>query len=192
MKKTIVLLVSTFLLSPLTFAKDKLRATEEVLKGVYTRAGGPGGKVSLSENLLEDLCKKGYGTAIYLYPTENFTTKGNHPCGKNTLAYVGGGFRKGAEFGPLEKIYAAINGNGGPVVAHCWNGWHASGELAAKALMQFCDYSGQQAADYWAATIGDKGNLKKYGSILKRIKAFKPRTDLKISSSTQAQICPNK
>jgi hypothetical protein len=178
-----------FFCSSLTFAGDSLRYDMDVLPGLFVRAGGPGGKKSLPVGLLENLCAQGVGTVFYLYPSESFTTKGTYSCGNNQLAYKGSGFIGKASRPVLEAIASAAQNNGGPVVAHCWNGWHASGEVAAYALMQFCDWSGEQAAQYWADNIGDSGNLGKYKSILKRIKNFEVFGDLKFNESQKNKYC---
>lgn len=169
---------------------ESLRYEQEVLKGLFIRAGGPGGKKSLPESLLNNLCSSGVSTVFYLYPSESFNTKGSYSCSGNTLEYKGSGFMKTKSKPVLDAIFNAANSNSGPVIAHCWNGWHASGEVAAHALIQFCGWSGADAAQYWADNIADKGNLGKYGSITKRIKNFVPFSDLSFTAAQKNQYCP--
>lgn len=178
-----------FIFSSLAIAGDGLRYEQEVLPGLFIRAGGPGGKKSLPIDLLEELCTKGYGSVFYLYPSESFNTKGNYSCGNHQLSYLGSGFMGKSARPVLEAVASAAQNNSGPVIAHCWNGWHASGEVAAYALMQFCDWSGEDAAQYWADNIGDKGNLGKYKSILKRIKNFSVFSDLKFTEAQKTKYC---
>lgn len=169
---------------------EGLRAEQEVLKGLFIRAGGAGGKQSLSTDILNDLCLSGIKTVYYLYPSESFTTEGSYSCGSHTLEYKGSGFMKKESKPVLDAIFSAANNNSGPIIAHCWNGWHASGEVAAHALIQFCGWSGADAAQYWADNIGDKANLGKYSSITKRIKNFVPYSDLSFTPAQQTQYCP--
>lgn len=167
-----------------------LRAEQEVLKDLFIRAGGAGGRRSLQTEILNNLCLEGVSTVFYLYPTESFTTQGEYSCGSHTMTYTGSGFKNEASRPVLEAIYRAAQTNSGPIIAHCWNGWHASGEVAAHALMQFCDWSGDQAAQYWADNIGDKSNLSKYGSITRRISRFTPFGDLQFTAQQKQKYCP--
>lgn len=184
-------LAATLLLQPSAeAAKDGLRSKQTVLKGALIRAGGAGGQNSITNNTLAGLCEEGVSSAYYLYPKVGFTNKGVHSCGRGTIEYKGGSFNaKGARPILLEVMNAA-NGRQGPVLVHCWNGWHAAGEVAAYALMQFCGWSGDQAANYWADTIADRRNIGKYGSVLNRIRTFKPYGDIGVTDAVRANICP--
>jgi len=186
----LALLALTLFSSPAEAAKDGLRTRLTVLEGTLIRAGGAGGQNSLSDNTVQSLCEEGISTAFYLYPSASFTNKGSHSCGQGSLDYKGGGFMAKSVRPILVEVMNAANGRQGPVLVHCWNGWHAAGEVAAYALMQFCGWSGEQAADYWADTLVDKHNLPKYGSIMKRIRAYSPYSDIGVSPAVQAKICP--
>ncbi len=172
------------------FAGSGLRYEKTVLEGALIRAGGPGNRHSLSNETVKGLCEAGVRKAFYLYPTEGFSNRGTHSCSRGSIEYTGGNFR-GSGVGPiLQEVHASITRGTGPVLVHCWNGWHAAGEVAAYALQQFCDWSGARAADYWAENIADRRNLGKYGKILSRIRAFKPSSELRLSASQQARVCP--
>ncbi len=173
---------------------QKVRYVKPVLMDVLYRGGGPGGQVLLPAPALSSLCEAGFSSSIYLYPEKNKASKTvgcTDQTGKgNELVYSQVEFRNMRPI--LDQVYKSITTGTGPVYVHCWNGWHASGEVAAKALMQFCGWSGAEAGKYWANNIGDQGNLPKYGGIIKRIAAFQPYADLKISAAQQNEICPNK
>lgn len=185
----ILVAVAAFCGSTAEAAKG-VRYQKTVLNGVLIRAGGPGGQRSMSNDTLKELCEEGVSKAIYLYPKFNFSNPGTHRCSRGSIEYKGGGFVGSASRSTLQEIYRAAESGSGPVLVHCWNGWHAAGEIAAYSLIQFCGWSGDRAADYWSAGIQDKGNMGKYGSILKRIRNFQPFSDLRISESTKARICP--
>lgn len=172
-----------------------VRALKPVLLNHLYRGGGPGGKVTLSKAGIQGLCHAGFSSAFYLYP-DNWSGPKTENCQDqdgqaNTFTYQLSGFRGRDKARPvLEAVYKSIKNKGGPVFVHCWNGWHASGEVAAYALIQFCGMSGEAAGRYWQANVGDKGNLPKYGSIVRHIENFRPFDDLKISPAEQADICP--
>lgn len=170
-------------------AKD-LRYRQTVLEGAMIRAGGPGGTQSLPDSLVNSLCEEGVSKIFYLYPEQNFFNRGPHRCSQGTLNYEGGAFRGPGIRTVLEAVQKAANGQSGPVLVHCWNGWHGAGEISAYALMQFCDWSGEKAANYWIKGVQDKGNLGKYGSIINRIRSFQPFSGIRVSESTKSRICP--
>ena len=171
-----------------------LRAFKPVLDRVLYRGGGPGGKVSLRTNQLQALCQNGFSSAGYLYP-DNFNSPTQVNCGAQNLEYRVVGFRAAGAEQTLRAIYNIIKSQStanpqGPMFLHCWNGWHASGEISAYALRQFCNMSGDEAARYWAQNIGDQGNLSKYGSIQNRIRNFNKISSLEITDAERARICP--
>lgn len=189
--------------APLSFSKpaetditqlQKLREVKPVLQNFLYRAGGPGGQVLLPSPALNSLCKAGFSEAIYVY---NDKSPNNQPTqcadiqGKsNQTSYRMISFRDRKAI--FTKVFEAVTSNRGPVVVHCWNGWHASGEVAATALMQFCGWSGAEAAQYWEDNIGDRGNIPKYGSIKKRIRDFKIFDELRLSPQIQTEVCPKR
>lgn len=174
---------------------SRLRDVKTVIDGVLYRGGSIGMK-PLSQAQLRLLCEQGVSHAVYLYdtgfaqvPEVSCTMTNGQP---NSITYSMNRFLRPPEVEKvMRSIHASIeNGERGSVFVHCWNGWHASGEIAAQALKQFCDYSDEQAAEYWKNNIGDKGNLPKYGRVLARIKGFKVYPQFKISLKRQAEVCP--
>lgn len=198
MKKSVIMIC--LLISGLAQAQtntnslQKVRYVKTVLMDILYRGGGPGGQVLLPAPALNSLCEAGFSSAVYLYPGKDRSPRSvectDNSGKRNQLVYSQVEFRDMRPI--LNEVYRAITKDEGPVYVHCWNGWHASGEVAAKALMQFCGWSGQEAGRYWANNIGDRQNLPRYGRILDRISAFKPYADLQISSALQQEICPNK
>ncbi|MGZ3694043.1 MAG: hypothetical protein ACXWQO_07570 [Bdellovibrionota bacterium] len=187
-----LLIALAILSSAPAFARSNIamRSVQTVIKGALIRAGGPGGTQSAPDAAIDQLCEQGVRKVLYLYPEENFYNKGPHQCSRGTTIYGAGYFH-----GPNVKLtLAEIQKSGmegsGPVVVHCWNGWHAAGEISAIALMQFCDWSGERAAQYWVKGVEDKGNLGKYGSIISRIRNFRPIPGMRFSDSVKAARCP--
>jgi hypothetical protein len=173
---------------------QKVREVRPVLLNFLYRGGGPGGTVLLPPAATTSLCKAGFSSAIYLYddksPSQQPVQCQDADGKTNQLRYHMTSFRDVRSI--FSEIHNAITSNSGPVYIHCWNGWHASGEVAAKALMQFCDWSGNEAAQYWEDNIGDRGNIPKYGSIKRRVADFKPFSDLRLSQQVQDQVCPKR
>jgi hypothetical protein len=170
-----------------------LRFEKDVLKGALVRAGGPGGQESLPDAVVKNLCERGFSKVFYLYPTRGFSNQGVHRCsGGKTIEYLGASWKGDGLRAILTAVVEAVQTNSGPVLAHCWNGWHASGEVAAVALIQFCNWDGKRAADYWAANIPDKKNLGTHGhqEIMARIRKYKPFSDLRLSESQKSRVCP--
>lgn len=185
-----LLILSALVFSLTAEATPGLRSEMTVLSGAFIRAGGPGGQKDLDMSTLQNLCQQGVSVVYYLYPSVNFRNKGTINCGNNTLVYKGSSFMAKGVKGIMQDIAVAASGGSGPVLAHCWNGWHAAGEVAAYSLIQFCGWSGQQAAQYWANNIADKRNIGKYGSIMKRIAAFRGFSDIRLSEQQRSRICP--
>ncbi len=166
------------------------KAPRTILPGLLIGSGVPkgyGGK-SLPVEKVKEYCEQGITTAFYLYPSENFSTEGTYNCGSGSIRYKGGAFRGRDTKEVLETILRAAN-RGEKVLVHCWNGSHATGEIAALALKQFCGYSDKEAANYWKQNIHDKFQSK-YESILKRIRNFETFSDLNFTSSQRAKFCP--
>lgn len=185
-----LLLAAAFVASSPAFAAMNMRSRATVIQGALIRAGGPGGAKSAPAQTIQSLCEEGVRKVFYLYPEENFSTRGNYSCSKGTTEYLGGAFRGPQVKGVLTEVAKSANEGKGPVLVHCWNGWHAAGEISALALIQFCDWSGERAANYWVDGIKDKGNLGKYGSIINRIRSFRPIPGLRLSDSAKASRCP--
>lgn len=173
-----------------------LRFMKPVLKGVLYRGGAMKGnnKHPMTRAQVTALCEAGFSQAGYLY-TDNFPGKHTVSCGanggKNDITYATYGYRnQKARHEALKVIYDIIKGNRGPMYIHCWNGWHASGEIAAVALMQFCGWSGRQAGEYWIQNIGDKMKPAYNNIPYKHIPNFEVIEEFRISRQEQERICP--
>lgn len=164
----------------------ELKNFKVVIPGVLYRGGNSGGgTMPLSTKGLNTLCEKGFSQAVYMYP-DSFAQAGKASCDIEYTTF-GGAIRDRSKIeGFLKRVHSVIVNKKGPLYIHCWNGWHASGEMAAMALMQFCGWNGAKAADYWQANVGDKA----YPSIQQRIQNFQPFSELQISSEQRAEICP--
>jgi hypothetical protein len=200
-----VLLATVLALFVIAFAQNSeaqnstqnpiIKDFQTTISGILYR-GGSRGANPLSEAQLQHLCEEGVGHAIYTYdtgfkkaPARTCTMKDGRP-GKIEYSYFRFLDKKGIEDSMAAIHNSIVNPSAGSTFVHCWNGWHASGEIAAMALKQFCDYSNEQATEYWKENIGDKGNLPKYGRVLTRIENFQPLPSLKLSLKQQSQICP--
>ena len=71
---------------------------------------------------------------------------------------------------------------------HCWNGWHQSGLLSAYTLMQFCDYSNQEALKYWERCTD--GNYRGFAKVKSRISNYKPFKQFYFTEAQQKRYCP--
>lgn len=181
-----------------------LRNLRVVLHGVMYR-GGANNKFHrtnprdnsnpLPPDGLANLCREGFGSAIYLYETnfapyaEECTTRAGRPnhfeyeqisvlaSGAGTVEVLG-------------RVHSCIAGTGPcPVYTHCWNGWHASGLISALALRQFCGFTGEEAVAYWIDGTDSLANSD-YPRIKDAIRAFRPVPELDIPASARARICP--
>lgn len=167
-----------------------VRNVKTVLPGVLYRAGGPGGQRDLTDAGLKALCEAGFAKAFYLYPygfrgERTITCTG--PDGKaNALQYVQEGYLTASEKQKiLRDIHARVSdASAGPALVHCWNGYHASGEIAAVSLVQFCNMPTATAARYW---MRNQNGAK----MISRISKFSDFPELRISSSLQTAVCPN-
>lgn len=165
----------------------ELREVRTILPGVFSTAGGSGGMNSLDLGQIQVLCQEGYSTVYYLY-AEKFSNPGLNDCGVNRIDYLLARF-EGEHILPIFiRVKQVIEQGGGPVMAHCWNGRHASGAVAAKAFMQFCDWSADRAVEYWLLHAGSDGPAFKY--VLQDIRSFAPYSDLKLNPEDQARLCP--
>ena len=144
---------------------------------------------------LENLCTQEFSTAVYFYTT-NFNTAPAH-----TNCNVGNSVNKlnyiqitAADVDSPERMLSLIHDRiqgklPGPIYGHCWNGWHASGLIAAVALQQFCGLTPKKALDYWITNTD--GNIEGYSSIRRRILDFKPFPQWQIDAATKRNICPS-
>lgn len=146
----------------------------------------------LPKDGLQNLLDEGFSKAVYLYTT-NFSSA-MHRCidKSDTLNYLQISGNTDQELREILLIIKNIasNPNEGPVYLHCWNGWHQSGLVAAVILMQFCDYTNQEALRYWLdnAHGGEKG----YDHIKNRISNFRPYGDISLPDEVSSKACPCK
>lgn len=178
-----------------------------VLNGVYYRGGANNlyfvpkraNSNPLPTKGLENLCKEGFGKAVYFYST-NFSSapksikcrdfKGN----ENTIEYQ--------QISPLHyraedlktlltMIYSHVRDPRlGPIYDHCWNGWHASGYVAALTLRQFCGFTGDQAVAYWNLNTDGNNKGASYDDLRSRLRAFVPYPGMALTSAERAELCP--
>jgi hypothetical protein len=164
-----------------------IRDFREVMPGVLYRGGANNGHAPLSHDELNALCEDDIGTAIYLYTT-GFSGPSVTHCSKGSLDYIDKGWEGSGRTAVHKQIYDAIKNNGKPVFIHCWYGIHATGAVAATALMQFCNVSPQQAVDYWK--VGVPAKLQ-YPKVIQNIMSFKPDPALRLTPEERDQYCPH-
>jgi hypothetical protein len=177
-----------------------------ILKGVAYRGGANNtshrveardNRNPLPDDGLENLCEEGFGRAYYLYETnfgtapELMTCESPHGPGHALSYFQVSSTDEAQTYDVLQAVYETIKDyRHGPVYIHCWNGWHASGLLAAKILRQFCGYSAEEAVEYWDRNTDGNNQERRYESIRRRIREFAPYPEFRISDEEAALICP--
>jgi len=178
------------------------RNVRTVLKGVAYRGGGNNKFNAISsrdnnnplalESILR-LSSMGFSDIIYLYSKDfSFYYSSDllsklRANGVNYQSIVPGDDSLARII--ISMIYQRIkNPNEGPIYLHCWNGWHMSGLISAFLLMQFCDFSNNDALVYWMK--GTDGNDKGYDKIKKRISSFTKSPEFSITPNEKFRICP--
>jgi hypothetical protein len=199
MKHSLVLALFTILYlvtPPLLFAQKimqtgsqfhGIRDFREVMPGVLYRGGANNGHAPLSHDELNALCEDDIGTAIYLYTT-GFSGPSVTHCSKGSLDYIDKGWEGSGRTAVHKQIYDVIKNRRKPVFIHCWYGIHATGAVAATALMQFCNVSPQQAVNYWK--VGVPAKLQ-YPKVIQSIMSFKPDPALRLTPEERDQYCPH-
>lgn len=139
---------------------------------------------------LENLSKEGFSLAIYLYGKNFSGTKRLYTHNNDTLRYIqNSGMSRQTQKEIMQLVQDRIdNPKLGPMYLHCWNGWHQSGYISSIILMQFCNYSTQEARQYWE--LNTDGAYKKFDNVKKMIANFTPFEEFKISKDVQEKICP--
>jgi hypothetical protein len=173
--------------SPETHEKvNGLKDFRVVIPGVLYRGGNSGGgQIALKDIGLHALAEKGFSGAYYMYSAGWSSRPSNPHIEYSTLS---GAFKDRAAIKKyLSKVRDIIVNKKGPMYVHCWNGWHASGEFATYALMQFCGLNNQQGQAYWNANVprGDANKIMR----MSRFQVFQDE-DLQISSEDRNRICP--
>lgn len=146
----------------------------------------------LPSDALYNLKKEGFSTVIYLYNT-NYNDSLRYYIDENskdTLLYLQNSLKNRAEIKEMLLLVKETieNPNRGPIYLHCWNGWHQSGYASAIILMQFCNFTNEQALLYWRDNTD--GVRKGYEKVEKKIAEFVPFEDIKIDNSIKKLICP--
>ncbi len=163
-----------------------IRDYRQVMPGVLYRGGADNGRAPLNGSELAALCDQGFGTAIYLYDT-GFTGPSTVHCQQGSMDYIYQSWEGKGRAEVHQQIYETIKSKGKPVFIHCWNGIHATGAVAATALVQFCGISAQQAVEYWKVGIAKQ---LQYPSVIKSIMSFQPNPALQLTPEEQSQYCP--
>jgi hypothetical protein len=165
-----------------------------VLSGVLYR-GGSGGKAHLAKAYLNNdqlkaLCQAGFSTAVFAYGV------GTSPIGNpiqctmldgrsNTLAYINNNFKNKKEF--VKLVSDIIRDHKGPIFEHCQGGNHASGELAALSLKQFCSFSAAKTLTYWENNITNPAGGNAPGI---RAMNFDPISSFALDAESFNKVCP--
>jgi hypothetical protein len=163
-----------------------IRDFREVMPKALYRGGANNGHGPLTQDQLKALCKEDIGTAIYLYTT-GFRGYSTTQCSKGNLDYIDEGWEGAGRSAVHKKIYDTIKNHGKPVFVHCWNGIHATGAIAATALIQFCNLSPQKAVEYWKVGVAPK---VQYSKVIQSILGFHPNPALALTSAEQSSYCP--
>jgi hypothetical protein len=182
-----------------------LRNVRVVLHGIVYRGGAknPVNDRLLNKTALNNLCKEGFGKALYMYPKgfndveQTVFNCITHDGVENTLEYVSipvFGFNGAGRQRILEEIYDyIIEEKSHPIYMHCWNGWHAAGLMSAIILRQYCGYSSQQAVSYWISTTDN--HYKNHMDKIPIIESFRKKNNpdmIKLETVLKKNgICPS-
>jgi hypothetical protein len=163
-----------------------------VLAGVLYRAGfkgGDQGRSGLSEAQRVALCEAGFSGATYV----DFGTKthyGATTCGSHRFEYGKGSSSSVRAI--MRDIHRVIeNPEKGPILVHCMWGVHASGAVAAMALVQFCDWPEARAKAYWEKARNGApcaGGCDRW--IDSKFATFEVDPSLRISAQQKEHVCP--
>ena len=184
------------------------RNVRAVLNGVYYRGGANNAfhrttkrnnSNPLPDDGLANLCREGFRTVLYLYPTRFDTAPPSESCrtfdgDDGHLDYGQISVLRGRR-ADIQRILATVlqhirKPELGPIYVHCWNGWHASGYAAAATLRQFCGFDAKQAVHYWDVNT-DGANGGGYGKVRELIRTFEPFPELTIGADERAALCPD-
>ena len=146
---------------------------------------------------LSGLCQEGFSKGIYLYRERFEEAPLADTCNcidqsMNEFEYEQRDYFDSVHVRDmLKSTYESATVNGvGPVYLHCWNGWHASGFIAAVILKQFCEFSDWDAVNYWDLGTDGANTSPRYQVQRERIKNFRPYPEFEISDSLRACLCP--
>ena len=146
---------------------------------------------------MHGLCQEGFSAGVYLYRNNFEESPLGDTCncvddGWNDFAYYQYDYYDSLHVYEMLKLTydAATKPDVGPVYLHCWNGWHASGFIAAVILKQFCEFSDWDAVNYWDLGTDGANTSPRYQKQRERIKDFVPYDEFKISDSLRSCLCP--
>jgi hypothetical protein len=163
-----------------------IRDFREVMPHALYRGGANNGHGPLNKTELDALCEDDIGTAIYLYST-GFTGPSTTQCSKGSLNYIYKGWEGAGRSAVHQQIYNTIKNKGKPVFIHCWYGIHATGAVAATALIQFCNVSPQKAVQYWKVGVAPR---VQYPKVIQSILGFHPNPNLELTPEERSTYCP--
>ena len=182
------------------------RNVRAILHGIAYRGGGNNyyhrtdkrkNQNPLPDDGILNLCQEGFSNSIYLYQNNFDSTYSQINCNcidgeKNSVRYHQlDYFEKEHVYKMLKMVYESAKYDSiGPVYLHCWNGWHASGYLAAVILKQFCGYTNIEATKYWDIATDGANHSPRYRSVRKDIENFIPYPEFKLEDEMGNKICP--
>jgi len=139
---------------------------------------------------LINLCMEGFSDAVYLYSRNFNTAEKSFSIDNKTMNYHQISGNTTSEIEQIIKmVFQVINRDiKGPLYFHCWNGWHQSGYVSSAILKQFCNYTDNEAYNYWMRNTD--GVNKGYDRVKQMVRDFKPFPQYKISEEIQEMICP--
>ncbi len=146
---------------------------------------------------LVNLCQEGFGSSVYLYRTNSDSSFTEVKCNcidgdKNKMDYFQYDYFDDKHvYEMIKMVYeSATDSSKGPVYLHCWNGWHASGFLAAVILKQFCGYNDIDAVAYWDLGTDGANRSPHYRTVRKRIRDFEAFPEFMLEDEMGNSICP--
>lgn len=146
---------------------------------------------------MHGLCQEGFSAGVYLYRNNFEESPLGDTCecvndGWNDFGYYQYDYYDSIHVYKMLKLThdAATKPDVGPVYLHCWNGWHASGFIAAVILKQFCEFSSWDAVNYWDLGTDGANTSPRYQKQRERIKDFVPYKEFEISDSLRSCLCP--
>lgn len=171
---------------------DGVYNVRTVMPGILIRGGSSNktsNKTPLSNSQLCALRADGITKAFYFYTT-GFSGNKTVSCNSGEIRYEVASMNNPKHvFQEIRKsIDASTRNDSQGTFVHCWFGVHASGYVAAAALVQFCDWTSSQAVEYW------KGNVPKsiqYPKVINQLRAFKKYSDIaELSEEQKNNFCP--
>ncbi len=151
----------------------------------------------LPKDGINNLCYEGFSAAVYLYRTNFESVDSIDTCScvhgaNNQMKYYQLDYFDSSHVQKIiELVYeSGIDASKGPVYLHCWNGWHASGFIAAVLLKQFCGYTSAEAIRYWDLGTDGANRSSRYQKIRMMIRDFEPNEKYRLLDKEGNYICP--